>query len=297
MGPVRVGFFGQSGPYAPVALRRILDQPGPWQLVAVVEGQKGSPRTRLRRPMGAAQLPSGEDLASLALAAGLPCLETSDVNGTQALFEIAALQLDWIVCVGFDRLFSRDLLKLARRGAVNAHPSKLPQYRGPAPIFWARKHGVSEIAVTVHVLDVREDHGPVLAQEPLVMPALASGDTIFTLAGDLAGRMLVRLLTRIATGSFDARPQDHRRASRAPRPKPEDAYFDPREWGCAELADFASAAAFYRSAWMRSGDDVFFAREGVKAEPGRTIPGLYLLIGDTLLVQCKDGVAHLRIQV
>jgi hypothetical protein len=48
---------------------------------------------------------------------------------------------------------------------------------------------------------------------------------------------------------------------------------------------------------MRSGDDVFFVREGLASERGRRLPGLYVQQNDVLLVQCQDGVAHLRIQV
>ena len=50
---MRVGFFGQSGPYAPVALLQLLGVDGPFELVVVVEGRKKSVRRAPHRLLDA----------------------------------------------------------------------------------------------------------------------------------------------------------------------------------------------------------------------------------------------------
>ena len=75
---MRFAFFGQTGPYAPHALRHVLahqaDLVGA-ELVLVVEGVRdplGRHDYRYEKPNGAAKvLPAGENLAELGLAAGL----------------------------------------------------------------------------------------------------------------------------------------------------------------------------------------------------------------------------------
>ncbi len=298
---MRVGFFGQSGPYAPPALRYLLGCQEGFELALVVEGRRAPVGRRehvlLQRRPAVALPPESEDLPELAVAAGLPVLRTCEVNAPAAIRHVQDHEVDLIVCVGFDRLFAPELLAAAPRGGINAHPSRLPEWRGPSPIFWALKEGRRDLSLTLHALDEGEDHGAIYVQESFVLPHRASGEDIYDIAGRLAARLMAPLLSRLAAGGgLDGRPQEHHRATRAPRPKPEDALVDPLTWGCEHLVDFACGAPFFRAPWFKLGDDVFFARRGLKAEPGRALPAQYVQQGDLLVVQCADGVAHLEVQ-
>ncbi|OGQ81699.1 MAG: hypothetical protein A2289_03365 [Deltaproteobacteria bacterium RIFOXYA12_FULL_58_15] len=294
---LRVALFGQNGPYAPIALRQLLEKQRAYEIVLVVQGLKKSSRVENRRlPAQARPLPPGELLADIGSAAGIPVLQTNDVNSRGAIEIIGHYDFDWLVCVGFDRLFTRAVLDTAKVGGINAHPSKLPELRGPSPVFWALRQGRRDLAVSLHSLDAGEDHGPIFAQQPFVLPRLASGADIFRIAGKLAGSMLAGLLNRAATGPLRSQLQHHSQATRAPRPKPEDAQVDPMQWSCTHLVDFASGAAYFRPAWMRLGTETFFARRGIRADLGRQLPAQYVLHGSTLVVQCRDGAAHLEIQ-
>ena len=295
---MRVAFFGQSGPYAPVALRQLLAGAGPYQIALVVEGRRrlaDRVEHRVFKPHPA-PLPAGENLKDIACAAGVPVLQTSEVNDAGAVRRIAEHHIDTIVCVGFDRLFRPPLLATARLGAINAHPSPLPQLRGPSPIFWALKEGRRELAVTVHGIDAREDHGPIYGSTPFVMPSAASGEQIYRLAGRVAGTLLGSVLARMAASQLVGIPQDDARATRAPRPKPEDALVRPSEWDCGPLRDFACGAPFFRTPWLRFDDQLFFVRRGLDAERGRRAPVEYALQGSTLVVRCRDGVVHFEVQ-
>jgi methionyl-tRNA formyltransferase len=297
--PMRVGFFGQSGPFAPPALRYLLSHGGDFALVLVVEGRKSKPgrmEHRLRQPK-VGRLPEGTSLAELARAAGIPALETCDVNAAVALETISRFALDWIVCVGFDRLFAPALLALAKRGALNAHPSLLPRWRGPSPLFWQVRTGDRSFGVTIHAIDEREDHGCIYAQAPFAAPHAASGDELYRLAAQVAAPLLLEVLARAAARALSGIPQDDAGACRARRPRAEDVLIEPATWGCRHLVDFCCAAPFFRTPWIRFGEEVFFIRRGVAAEPGRHMPGQYGLAGATLIVRCKDGLAHLEIQV
>ncbi|MEM7250398.1 MAG: formyltransferase family protein [Pseudomonadota bacterium] len=47
---------------------------------------------------------------------------------------------------------------------VNVHPSRLPRFRGPAPIFWQLWAGVRETGATLHRVVSAWDAGPIIAQ-------------------------------------------------------------------------------------------------------------------------------------
>lgn len=293
---MRVAFCGQTGPYAPFALRELLQGGGSYTLALVVEGKRMSREEhRLRLP--GQQPVTGDTLAEMALAAGIPAVTTTDVNNPRAIGMIGEHDLDLIVCVGFDRLFKPALLATAKRGGINAHPSDLPRLRGPAPIFWALKEGRRQHALSLHLLDPGEDHGAVLVKEWFAPTSLATGDHIFRMAGMLAGRMLLPVLSAAVDRPLEGVPQEHRHASRAPRPKPEDAFVEPIRWSCDALLRFACGAPYFRAPWMRLGDETFFVRRGLKAEPAKRVPGDFLQQGSHLVVQCRDGIVHLEIQI
>lgn len=296
---MRVGLFGQTGPYAPVALRHLLAPDSSWEIVLVVEGRKrvfGLRDHKLRQPRKDV-LPVSENLGDLAVAAGIPCFVTIDVNADEAVRRIASFELDLIITVGFDRLFKRPLLATASLGGMNAHPSKLPKLRGPSPIYWAVKNGERTLAVSIHALDPREDHGSVYDQQVFGLPRRATTGEIYRIAGDIAGRMYRSLLPAMAAGSLIGIPQAHGDATRAPRPKAEDAYFDPHEWDCEHLLDFVNVAPFCRVAWTRLGDEVFFVKRAIGCELGAAMPCHYVQKGSTLMMQCRDGVAEVEVQV
>lgn len=311
---LRLVFIGQAGPFAPPALRWLLQEEVgahvqgselPWRLVGVVQGHRepiGIRKHRLHKaktrfyPSRIATEPS---LVAMARQNGIDCLQTCDINARKALSTIARWSPDLLVCVGFDRLFRRGLLSLAQGGCINAHPSPLPKFRGPAPLFWMVRQGLEQSALTLHHLDPREDHGPIYAQEPFGLTPGATAQELFTAAGTLAGQMLLRLLPQVARGEARPWPQDESLASRAPRPRPEDVYFEASDWCGEDLWRFINVAVFFKTPWTRLGDEPFFVRRVLRFEPAKGLPGgvHYLQQGSTLLVACQDGVMHLEVQV
>src|SRR5688572_16624684 len=95
---MRVGFSGQTGPYAPPAPRALLGGGDGWELALVVEGRRrGSTlRDQLIEP-AAERPPESETLGALAVAAGVRALVTSDVNADEAVAKIRDAALDLIV--------------------------------------------------------------------------------------------------------------------------------------------------------------------------------------------------------
>ncbi len=305
---LRIGLFGQSGPFAPMALRELL---GPsagsagadWEVVLVVEGRRkpmGRSNHRWQMPVtnrkSMGSLPRTQGLAELALAAGIPVFQTCDVNSVKALRELSKIPFDLLICVGFDCLFKQEVLHLPARGAWNCHPSFLPDLRGPAPIFWALKRGDTSIGVSIHQLDLREDNGPLLHQGAISLQAMDTGSQIFERVGKWVGRELQKVLAQELLGQLRAVPQGQPDGPRATRVKPEDVFVEPRNWSCGHLVRFACGAPYFRAPWLRMGEDTYYIRRGIEAVPGRKIPAQYALVGSELFVGCADGVARLEIQ-
>lgn len=93
--------------------------------------------------------------------------ETIDLTGT-----------NWIVLAGFMRILSEQFVHKYKGRIINIHPALLPLFPGAHGILDAWNAGVQETGVTVHLVDEKVDHGPILAQETVKRN---SDDTIETL--------------------------------------------------------------------------------------------------------------------
>jgi methionyl-tRNA formyltransferase len=129
----------------------------------------------------------------------IPLLRLWRVNDEHARQDIAALRPEGVVMASFDQIIGARALAIPAHGWLNIHPSALPEYRGPEPVYWAIADGAAESGITLHRAVPRFDAGPVLAQRRV---AIAGDDTSGTLtrrlvaAGvELLGEALRRLLS------------------------------------------------------------------------------------------------------
>jgi methionyl-tRNA formyltransferase len=74
------------------------------------------------------------------------------------------LDLDVVLCWGFNWKLPQEALDVPRLGSVNNHPAFLPRHRGPYPLAWTFREGDTEFGATWHRMDAEYDTGPILAQ-------------------------------------------------------------------------------------------------------------------------------------
>ena len=87
-------------------------------------------------------------------------------------------KIDVIVLAGFMRLLSSDFVKRYYGKILNIHPALLPSFKGTYAIKDAFDYGVKVTGVTVHFVDEKMDHGPIILQEPV---RIKEDDTLETL--------------------------------------------------------------------------------------------------------------------
>lgn len=75
------------------------------------------------------------------------------------------LQPDLLVVYSMSYLLKENIFSIPKFGTINIHYSHLPEYRGPAPLFWEYYDYVLNPGVTLHYIDKGEDTGDVIFQE------------------------------------------------------------------------------------------------------------------------------------
>ncbi|OHE94137.1 formyl transferase [Colletotrichum orchidophilum] len=108
--------------------------------------------------------------------------------------------INLIIAVSFGLFVPPRLLKMAKYGGLNVHPSLLPDFRGPAPLQHTLLKGRTHTGITLQTLDHEKfDHGAILAQSPLPgipIPEKCSTQQLLDIVTPPAADMLVDGLRR-----------------------------------------------------------------------------------------------------
>lgn len=150
-----------------------------------------------------------DSVARLAAERGLPCVTPGDPNHDEVLARLRALSPDFLFSFYYRQMLGAPLLSVPRRGAYNMHGSLLPRFRGRAPVNWAVLRGERETGATLHVMEVKPDHGPIVDQ--CAVPILVDDNArqVFdkvTLAAEI---LLARALPHLIAGTATLTPQVH----------------------------------------------------------------------------------------
>uniref|UniRef100_A0A3Q2ZZ51 methionyl-tRNA formyltransferase n=1 Tax=Kryptolebias marmoratus TaxID=37003 RepID=A0A3Q2ZZ51_KRYMA len=109
--------------------------------------------------------------------------------------DVAEGQFDVGVVVSFGHLLRQRLINMFPYGILNVHPSLLPRWRGPAPVFHTilsgdKVTGVTIIQIRAHKFDV----GPILNQDLYLVPEDSTAEELGASLSIRGGHLLMDTL-------------------------------------------------------------------------------------------------------
>lgn len=286
MPALRTILLGMRGAFTAQALRALLaTRCGVSGLI--VAGPKGSGWRRLEpRRVLAADPPTAVEIA---WDAGLPVLEVGWVDAA-ALAGLDALEPDLVAIACFPWLLTRPWRARPPRGCVNLHPSLLPAYRGPAPLFWQFREGETRTGVSLHAVDGGMDTGTLIAQQAVAFP-----DGIDTARAEAltaaAGAQL--LADWIATGRTVGPAAPSEGASKQPAPDAA-ARRIPVTWPVRRAFNFIRGASAWGPFEIDTGEGRIPVHEAMAMDEAASLGARHRVTGDDVLVQFGDGVLLAR---
>jgi len=161
--------------------------------------------TQPDRPAGRGHRLQPTPVKSAALELGLRVYEPASLKAF--LEEIAHASFDLFALASYGKILPQALLDRPKLGALNVHPSLLPNYRGATPIQSALLAGETVTGVTIMLMDAGMDTGPVVLQEKV---EIAPDDDYGTLHDRLAlfgGDLLGDAIDLAARGPLQGQPQ------------------------------------------------------------------------------------------
>lgn len=213
----RVIMFGSEGSFSRPVLAELLAHGV--SVVAIV-----SPGITAHRPPGpefpmpVEQVADPSSLEGLAKANEIPVLRSQNLGDAQFVTYLSSLKADVLLVACFPLKLPGSLQILPRIGCWNLHPSLLPKYRGPVPLFWQLRMEEEHTGITLHEVTEQMDSGNIVAQLALPLPADRDTMTLDNWVAKHGVALFLGALNDWREGCLASRPQDEAAASYFPYP-------------------------------------------------------------------------------
>lgn len=250
--------------------------------------------TQPDRPAGRGRGVALSPVKAEALEEGIPVLQPERARGDDFLAELRALEPEISVVVAYGQILRPEVLALPRLGSVNIHASLLPELRGAAPIQWAIVRGHASSGVTIMRMEAGLDSGPMILQVPEPIGPDQTAAELTARLAEIGAEAVVEALALMEAGEASETPQDHARATYAPKVDRETARLD---WTLAapDVARWIRGMDDVPGAWspLGAGGAVKLFRPRVEEAAGT--PGAVLAADDAgVLVACGSGAVRVR---
>jgi len=285
---LRIAFFG-TGDFAIPSLKALKDGGFAPEIVVT---KPDAPRGRGRKIYDAEVKLAANDLE-------LPCAQPVDPHAPEFLEQLREVGPDIGVVVSYGVILKPELLGLPAQGMINAHASLLPLYRGAAPIQRCLRDGHQETGVTIMKICDELDAGDVVLVEKTEIGATENAGQLRVRLAELSGKALVDALTLLRDGAATFTPQDHSKATHAPKILKEHGVID---WSlpATEVDLLVRAMTPKPGAQTRLGNKRFIVMEGTVEQDlyGMGIPGALQSSGEEGIRVCtgKDLYRITRIK-
>jgi methionyl-tRNA formyltransferase len=185
-------------------------------LKALIESERFKPiavYTQPDRPGGRNLKLKATPVKELALEHGIPVLQPDDINGEDSLAVLAGLGADLLVTVAYGQKLNKAVRNSAVHGAINLHPSLLPELRGAAPIPFALWQGMIQTGISIFRLTGRMDAGPILYSKPLFIFPSENATELAERLAYIGSRCLLQFLNDWSENQQEPIPQDENGAT------------------------------------------------------------------------------------
>ena len=181
------------------------------------------------RPAGRGMELRPSPVKQRARAAGIAVLQPARARADEFHEQLRTLAPDVCTVVAYGKILPASLLAVPPHGFVNVHFSLLPEYRGAAPVQRAIMDGNEVSGVSIMVLTEGMDEGPLLATATEVVRPSDTAGTLGERLAQVGAPLLVETVTAFASGDLTPVPQQHERATYAPKITTEEARIDWRD--------------------------------------------------------------------
>ena len=242
---------------------------------------------------------NSDSIQSLALNNLIPLIKLNKIY-TNIVLQIRSYQPDVILVSCYAQLLPQSILSIARKGSFNIHPSLLPNFRGPNPLFWQFRDGVSEFGVTLHRMDDEFDTGDIVSQKTAEMQDGVTINKATELLAHTASDLVLNMLSDIENANVTEIPQYNLLASYQSFPVADD-YTVSTLWSAKRIYNFINAYKGIDVSFLCEVDGSRFRlvdAYSYQEIPYKNMDGASVVLdGDKITLACKNSYIQCQIKI
>lgn len=286
-----VVFLGSASPFSVVVLRRLLDAGIEVSTVLIPERAR-EPQSRFSSRGFEIPIYRTDDIADVCRLSDVRIERVKGLGDERTRARISTAEPDIVVSACFPFIAPLEVLELPRLGCLNLHPSLLPAYRGPAPLFWQYRAGEQTIGVTVHFMSDAIDAGDIIDQEEVSLtPGITASELNGRLAG-IGGELLVSSIEALMGGEATRRPQEESASSYFSWPKEKDFEID-NDWPAERAFRFIRGTQEMGQVFkIKTANETLSVQSALLFSTHDTIEGSHERFGNDVRIQFSPGILH-----
>jgi len=227
---------------------------------------------------------------NLALENNLPIITPKTLRDLDVQNQFRNFNADIAVVVAYGLILPEEILNGTKFGCINLHPSKLPRWRGAAPIQRTIMAGDLETAIDVIFMDKGLDSGDIIASMPIKLTGNETYASLEPLFADLGGDLIVETLRKIRDNNCHRVKQDNSLVTYAKKIEKLECEINWQNEDAIEIerkirALNGSLGAYfmYRGEKIKIFSSEIIDKNSCEFEAGK-------ILNDKFFIQCKKGV-------
>jgi methionyl-tRNA formyltransferase len=245
--------------------------------------------SNIDKATGRGQSIRSNDLAEWAKNSGVRIYQSGSTNDIREI--VNEVLPDVVITIAFGQIIKEDSLKIPKNGWLNVHFSKLPEWRGAAPVQHAILNGESSTGISIFQLEKGMDTGPVYLFEEVIIQDNEKTPDVLKKMSLMVPNLVLKTLEMIS-GNIPPIPQSGENTSYASKISKEDGMLD---WNNKSLDILNKFRAFYGNpgVWTILNENRIIINNMRISLQENLFPGQVLISADQLVV----GTAHGAIEI
>ncbi len=229
---------------------------------------------------------------SVAAERAIPVRYVLDFEQDGTVEAIRNRRLDFLLVACFPVRLPPAVCEIPAKDALNLHPSLLPKYRGPAPLFWQLRAAERNTGVTLHRLSQRFDSGDIVAQARESWPNGLRAREIDERLALRGTRLFLETTANYARNDVVPKPQDNSASSYFPSPVEGD-FRVSTDWAARRAFNFMRGTEAYGRRYpVRLADREWRLRQALAYSADGGLGKECEVEGGEIRIQCRPGVLH-----
>ena len=123
-------------------------------------------------------------------------------NQKDAVDFLLRIKPDLIIVYSMSHLLCKEIIEIPKLGIFNLHPSLLPKYRGPNPLFWTYYNQDKIAGITLHRIDQGEDTGDIIFQKEVKVKLGLEIEILQEKFNAIGSELIFRLIETLKKGEL-----------------------------------------------------------------------------------------------